>query len=52
MDHGTGVAAFASLGNKLITDFRPGIEADAKLLSIKVIDSRDTPIMESSIFSL
>ena len=52
MDHGTGVAALASFGNKLITDFRPGIEADAKLLSIKVIDSRDTPIMESRIFSL
>jgi|YelNatPaOPRAMG01_1025707.scaffolds.fasta_scaffold12873_3 hypothetical protein len=52
MDHGTGVAAFAALGSKLITNFSPSIEADAKLLSIKVIDSNDSPIMESKVISL
>ncbi len=52
IDHGTGVAAFAALGNKLITDFLPRMEADAKLLSIKVIDSNNSPIMESKVISL
>ncbi|MHB8853513.1 MAG: S8 family serine peptidase [Ignavibacteriaceae bacterium] len=52
IDHGTGVAAFAALGSKLITNFSPSIEADAKLLSIKVIDSNNSPIMESKVISL
>ncbi len=52
IDHGTGVAAFAALGNKFITDFSPNMEADAKLLSIKVIDSNNSPIMESKVISL
>ena len=31
-DHGTGVAAFAALGNKLIPDYNGSVEADAKIL--------------------
>ena len=52
MDHGTGVASFASLGKKLITEFSSEIEADAKLLSIKIIDNNNTPIMESKVIDL
>src|SRR5690554_6282671 len=38
-DHGTGVAAFAAFGTKLIPDYRGQVEADAKVLPIKIIDN-------------
>lgn len=52
IDHGTAVGAFAALGNKLISDHTASIEADAKLLSIKVIDSRHVPISETEVVRL
>jgi hypothetical protein len=52
IDHGTAVGAFAALGNRLIIDFQPNVEAQAKLLSIKIIDSRNAPISETEVIRL
>lgn len=52
-DHGTGVAAFAALGNKLIIDeTSTELEADAKLLSMKIADSSTGHIVESDVINL
>lgn len=51
-DHGTGVAAFAAFGNKLIPGYRGEVEADAKLLPIKISDAFKTPISQSTIVEL
>lgn len=48
-DHGTGVACFAALGRKLIPDHRVSIEADAKLVSIKILDSRNSMIFQTDV---
>lgn len=48
-DHGTGVACFAALGSKLIPDHRVSIEADAKLISIKILDSRNSMIFQTDV---
>lgn len=46
--HGTSVAAFAALGTFIATEPKGIVQADAKLLSIKVLDkdSGDLPISE------
>lgn len=51
-DHGTGVAALAALGKSLYTTGITSIQADAKLLSIKVLDSEEGLISESTVISL
>lgn len=51
-DHGTGVAAFAAFGNKLIPDYRGSIEADAKILPIKILDSKEGSISQLKIIDL
>ncbi len=48
-DHGTGVAAFAAFGEKLIPDYRGEIETDAKLLPIKILDTTNGDISQSKI---
>lgn len=48
-DHGTGVAAFAALGNRLIPDYRGEVESDARILPIKVSDSSEFPISQKKI---
>lgn len=51
MDHGTAVAAFAALGNKISED-STSVETDVKLLSIKVIDSNNSIISEAEVIRL
>lgn len=51
-DHGTGVAAFAAFGEKLIPGYRGEVEADAKLLSIKILDSNHAAISQNKIIEL
>ncbi|HMT54048.1 MAG TPA: S8 family peptidase [Saprospiraceae bacterium] len=51
-DHGTGVACFAALGRKLIPDHRVSIEADAKLVSVKILDSRNSNIFQADVIEL
>lgn len=48
-DHGTGVAAFAALGNRLIPEYRGEVESDARILPIKVLDSSEFPISQKKI---
>jgi hypothetical protein len=51
-DHGTGVAAFAAFGNKLIPDYKGEVKADAKLLSIKILNGRRGAISQSATIDL
>lgn len=53
-DHGTGTAGFAALGNRLIlNEFPASVDADAKLLSIKIGDSKyNNTIVESDVIKL
>ena len=51
-DHGTGVAAIAALGKSLYASGAANIRADAKLLSIKVLDREEGLISESTVVSL
>lgn len=51
-DHGTGVAAFAALGNRLIPDYLGEVEADARILPIKIINSQSAPISQGKIVDL
>ncbi|WP_430933139.1 S8 family peptidase [Saccharicrinis sp. 156] len=48
-DHGTGVAAFAAFGNKLIPGYNGLVEADAKILPIKIIDGSNGAISQKKI---
>lgn len=48
-DHGTGVAAFAALGSRLIPEYRGEVESDARILPIKVLDSSESPISQKKI---
>lgn len=52
VDHGTGVAAFAALGNSFIPNHNGVFKADAKILSIKVLDSESGYITESEVIRL
>lgn len=51
-DHGTGVAAFAAFGEKLIPGYQGQVEADAKILPIKIIDGNSGPISQKQVVSL
>lgn len=51
-DHGTGVAAFAAFGNKLIPDYKGEVIADAKLLSLKILNGRRGAISQSATIDL
>lgn len=51
-DHGTGVAAFAAFGTKLIPNYRGEVEADAKILPIKIIDNLTGAISQKKIIDL
>lgn len=51
-DHGTGVAAFAALGTKLIPGYQGEFDADARLLPIKIIDSYQSDISQQKIIDL
>ncbi|MFT3737968.1 MAG: S8 family serine peptidase [Breznakibacter sp.] len=51
-DHGTGVAAFAAFGTKLIPDYRGEVEADAKVLPIKIIDDSTGSISQQKTIEL
>ncbi|MFH2143051.1 MAG: S8 family serine peptidase [Bacteroidota bacterium] len=51
-DHGTGVAAFAAFGTKLIPNYRGEVEADAKVLPIKIIDNQTGAISQQKTIEL
>lgn len=51
-DHGTGVAAFAAFGNKLIPNYNGQVEADAKILPIKIIDNNEGAISQKRVIDL
>ncbi|MCT4587611.1 MAG: S8 family peptidase [Carboxylicivirga sp.] len=51
-NHGTGVAAFAALGNKLIPDYNGSVEVDAKILPIKIIDGNNGAISQKQVVDL
>jgi len=52
VNHGTGVAAIAALGNTLYPQHRGSFEADAKLLSIKVMDTHRGSLHSGQVTSL
>ena len=49
LNHGTGVALIAALGRKVYPNFRGDFLADARVLSIKIIDSNSSFISESEV---
>jgi hypothetical protein len=51
-NHGTGVAAFAALGSKLIPGYNGSVEADAKILPIKIIDGSNGAISQKQVVEL
>jgi len=51
-DHGTGVAAFAAFGNRLIPNYRGAVKSDARVLPIKILNSQLAPISQSKILEL
>jgi Subtilase family len=52
VNHGTGVACFAAIGDKLIPNHNKNINADAKLLSIKIADKSISTIAEKQVIDL
>lgn len=48
-NHGTGVAAFAAFGNKLIPDYNQPVEADAKILPIKIMEGSSGAISQKQV---
>lgn len=52
VDHGTAVACFAALGSKLIPKYRGDVEADAKILSIKILNEDNFAISQSKIVEI
>lgn len=52
VNHGTGVACFAAFGKKLIPDYRGRFDADAKILPIKILDSRSSAISQQKTINL
>ncbi|HLW08644.1 MAG TPA: S8 family peptidase [Marinilabiliaceae bacterium] len=51
-DHGTGVAALAAFGNKLIPNYNGRVEADARVLPIKIIDNNREAISQKKVVDL
>ena len=51
-NHGTGVAAFAAFGSKLIPGYSGSVETDAKLLPIKILNSREGAISQQRVIEL
>ena len=52
-NHGTGVAAFAALGKEPYNHaYRGTFKADAKILSIKVMDASQAPLPDSDVIKL
>lgn len=49
IDHGTGVATLAALGSRPYPDFRGNFEADARILSIKIIHENHSPISQKGV---
>lgn len=49
VDHGTGVACLATLGEQLIPSYRGEVLSDAKILPIKISDKHHSPISQSQI---
>ncbi|MGB5989678.1 MAG: S8 family serine peptidase [Marinifilaceae bacterium] len=52
VDHATAVACFASLGKSLIPDYRGEVEADARILSMKILNEDNFAISQSRIVEL
>ena len=52
LDHGTAVAALATLGDRLFPSHIGSFEADAKLLSIKILDKKKDFIPEAEVVRL
>ncbi|GAA3946658.1 S8 family serine peptidase [Chitinophaga oryziterrae] len=52
VSHGTAVAALAALGNRLFPSHIGNFEADAKLLSLKVLDNGGGYIPEAEVVSM
>ncbi|HBX51342.1 MAG: hypothetical protein A2275_08130 [Bacteroidetes bacterium RIFOXYA12_FULL_35_11] len=50
--HGTGVAGFAALGSQLITNHTGNKQADAWLLSIKILDTNSPRVSDLEIINL
>jgi hypothetical protein len=51
-DHGTAVAALAVLGNRPYqSDYRGNIEADARIISVKVMNQSPSPLMDSTVIN-
>ncbi|MGV8137044.1 MAG: S8 family serine peptidase [Mangrovibacterium sp.] len=51
-DHGTGVAAFAAFGKRLIPGYNGPVAADAKILPIKIIDGMRGAISQRKVVDL
>jgi hypothetical protein len=51
-DHGTGVAAFAAFGTKLIPGYQGQVEADAKILPIKILNTNEGSISQQKTIGL
>ena len=49
IDHGTGVAGLAALGQKTYPDFTGVIEPDARILPIKIIHENGTPVSQNGV---
>lgn len=49
IDHGTGVAGLAALGNNPYPVFTGEIEPDAKILPIKILHNNNTPISQNGV---
>jgi hypothetical protein len=52
VDHGTGVACLAALGERLIPGYRGEVISDAKILPIKIINGLSAPISQQSIINI
>lgn len=51
LDHGTGVAGLAALGQNPYPEFSGEIEPDAKILPIKILHENGTPISQNGVLS-
>jgi hypothetical protein len=52
VNHGTAIACFASLGSKVLPEYRGNYDADALILSIKIFDTPLTSLSYDKIVSL
>lgn len=51
-NHGTGVAAFAAFGKKLIPGYKGAIQADAKILPMKIMEGSSGAISQMRVVNL